>query len=207
MISLYFGLPGCGKTTLLAAKAKKMLKKGIKVYGNIPLAIPGYIRIDNDCIGKYMLEDCHILIDEGTLFANSRDYKTFSSALTSFFLLHRHYRADVTIFTQQWDGLDKRIRVITDRVYYVYKGLFTGKFLTKYYRIPYGIIIPDPKKSDSEKLGEIVQGYCKPGLIRRVLQGGRLFRPRYYKYFDSWDAPQLPKLPETYAPFVSSSKK
>ena len=52
----------------------------------------------------------------------------------SFFLLHRHYKSDIIIFTQQWDGLDKRIRVITDRVYYVYKGAFTGMWFTRYYR-------------------------------------------------------------------------
>lgn len=203
MISLYFGLPGCGKTTLLAAKAKKALRKGLKVYGNVPLALNGYTRIDNDCVGKYMLEDCLILIDEGTLFANSRNYKNFSDSMTSFFLLHRHYRADIIIFTQQWDGLDKRIRVITDRVYYVYKTVLSGRWITRYYRIPYGIIIPDPKKSDSEKLGEIVQGYCKPGLIKRILTGGRLFRPRYYRYFDSWDAPILDPLPDQYIAYGS----
>lgn len=201
MISLYFGLPGCGKTTLLTRMAIKGVTQYPAVYGNIPLSVDGYTRIDNYCIGKYSLTDCLILIDEGTLFANSRSYKTFSDALTSFFLLHRHYRADIIIFTQQWDGLDKRIRVITDRVYYVYKTALTGRWITKYYRVPYGIIIPDPKKSDSEKLGEIVQGYCKPSLLSRLFCGGRLYRPRYYKYFDSWDAPSLPPLPMQYTEF------
>ena len=200
MISLYFGLPGCGKTTLLTRMALKARKHGVKVYGNIPLAVEGYIRIDNACVGKYMLEDCLILIDEGTLFANSRKYASFSDEMTSFFLLHRHYRADIVIFTQQWDGLDKRIRVITDRVYYVYKGALLGRWFTRYYRIPYGIIIPDPKKSDSEKLGEIVQGYCKPSLIKRLLSPW-LFRPAYYRYFNSWDAPKLDPLPNQYTAY------
>lgn len=197
MISLYFGLPGCGKTTLLSAFAKRYLRRGITVYGNIPLSISGYVRIDNECIGRYLLEDCVVLIDEATLFADSRGYKSFPPELTSFFLLHRHYRADVILFTQGWDAIDKRIRVITDRVYYVFKGALLGKWFTRYYCIPYGIIIPDPKKSDSEKLGEIVQGYCKPGFFGRLF-GGWLFRPLYYRYFDSWERPKLPPLPEKY---------
>lgn len=201
MISLYFGLPGCGKTTLLTALAKRYLRRGKKVYGNIPLALKGYTFIDNICVGKYDLSSSEILIDEGTLFANSRKFKEFSDEMTSFFLLHRHYRCNITIFTQQWDGLDKRIRVITDRVYYVYKSLLSGRFITKYYRIPYGIIIPDPKKSDSEKLGEIVQGYCKPPFFTRLFTTKRLFRPLYYRYFDSWDAPVLPDLPDKYQPY------
>ena len=140
--------------------AVKYISRGYTVYGNIDLAVKGYIRIDNECVGRYDLHNCIILIDEGTLFADSRDFKNRSADMVqkiSFFLLHRHYKSDIIIFTQQWDGLDKRIRVITDRVYYVYKGAFTGMWFTRYYRVPYGIIIPDPKKSDSEKLGEIVQ--------------------------------------------------
>ena len=69
MISLYFGLPGCGKTTLLSKFALDACRKGRKVYGNIPLAIQGYTRIDNNCVGHYDLSDSLLLIDEGTLFA------------------------------------------------------------------------------------------------------------------------------------------
>ena len=200
MISLYFGLPGCGKTTLLTYYALKYIKMGVKVYGNVPLAVSGYTMIDNECVGQYQLEKCVLLIDEGTLFADSRRFKDFPSSMTNFFLLHRHYRCDVLIFTQQWDGLDKRIRVITDRVYYVYKTPFLGTWLTKFYQVPYGIIIPDPKKSDSQKLGEIVQGYCKPSLLGRIFCGW-IFRPKYYKYFDSFECPKLPDLPDKYQPY------
>lgn len=204
MVSLYFGLPGSGKTTMLAMMAVKYTKMGVKVYGNIPLNVTGYTRIDNDCIGKYDLSNSIILIDEGTLFADSRDYKNRNDDMINklkFFLLHRHYKCDIYIYTQQWDGLDKRIRVITDRVYYVYKGKLLGRWVTRYYRVPYGIIIPDPKKSDSEKLGEIVQGYCKPSLFARLLHGW-VWRPRWYPYYDSWDAPVMPPLPEKYRPNI-----
>lgn len=199
-ISLYFGLPGCGKTTLMVALAKQALQdkhhKYKHVYSNVRMALPGYIYIDNDCIGKYDLSDSLILIDEATIFADNRDYKNFGKDRIQFFLLHRHFNCDCCLFLQQWDGIDRKIRVITDRVYYVYKGFFLGKWLTTYYRIPYGIIIPD-KKSQSEKLGEIVQGYCKPPFLVRLF-AKRLYRPMYYKYFDSWEAPVMDPLPEKY---------
>lgn len=203
-ISLYFGLPGCGKTTLLTYFACKYTKKNSlynHVYGNIHLSVPGYTFIDNECIGKYQLENCLILIDEATIFADSRRHKEFPKYLVEFFLLHRHYKCDVFLFSQGWDAVDRRIRIITDRVYYVYKGLFTGKWFSKFYRIPYGIIIPDPKKhGGSEKLGEIIQGYCKPPLFVRAF-ASMVFRPSLYKYFDSWEAPELPALPEYYTPY------
>lgn len=199
-VSLYFGLPGCGKTTMLAKLAIKGVNCGryLNVYSNVQLNIPGVTLIDNSCIGQYELRDCLLLIDEATLFADSRDYKNFSKGRLSYFLEHRHRNADIILFTQQWDGVDRKIRTITDRVYYIKKGLLFGRWFSSCYRIPYDIIIPDPKKNNGgEKLGEIVQGYCKPPFLVRLF-ALRVFRPQYYKYFDSWELIELPPLPSDY---------
>ena len=206
-VSLYFGLPGAGKTTLMCYLALKGVRddKYRNVYGNVRMNIDGYTYIDNDCIGKYDLSDCLLLIDEATLFADSRSYKEFGKDKLEYFLEHRHYNADICLFTQQWDGVDRKIRVITDRVYYVYKGAIIGHWISTFYRIPYGIIIPDPKKS-SEKLGEIVQGYCKPNILIRLFSP-KLFRPKYYKYFDSWERRELPRLPLKYQTYVDVSQR
>lgn len=206
-VSLYFGLPGCGKTTMMVYKAIKAVKgkKYKNVYCNTHIAVDGVTYIDNVCIGQYDMHDALILIDEATLFADNRAYKSFDHGKLTYFLEHRHFNVDIILFTQQWDGVDKKIRVITDRVYYVYKGILLGKWFTRCYRIPYGIIIPDPKKDGSEKLGEIVQGYCKPNFLARLFSPW-LFRPRYYKYFDSWERPELPPLPERYTKYTTASE-
>lgn len=204
-VKLFFGLPGAGKTTLMCSMALKGVKdKRYKnVYGNVRMAVEGYTYIDNDCIGVYDLSDCLLLIDEATLFADSRAYKSFDKGKLEYFLEHRHFNADVCLFTQQWDGVDRKIRVITDRVYYVFKGFWFGRWFTSYYRIPYGIIIPDPHKNQGgEKLGEIIQGYCKPNILVRLFSP-KLYRPKYYKYFDSWERPALPTLPSQYETYSS----
>lgn len=197
-ISLYFGLPGCGKTTWLTKLAFDAVRSGKyqNVYTNVHLNIPGVTIIDNACIGQYELKNCLLLIDEATLFADNRAYKEFSKGRMEYFLEHRHRCADIVLFTQQWDGVDRKIRVITDRVYYVYKGILLGHWFSSCWRVPYGILFPDPKKT-GEKLGEIVQGYSKPNILVRLF-ARRIYRPKYYPYFDSWELEELPPLPDSY---------
>lgn len=198
-VSLYFGLPRTGKTTLLAKMAVKEAKRYEHVYTNVHLTdVPeNVVYIENEWIGKYQLENCLILIDEATLFADNRDYKNFSKDLVKFFMLHGHYHCTIRLFAQTYNGVDKKIRTLCELVYYMYKPFLTGHWVTKYYRIPYGIVIPDKHKNKQmtgNTLGEIEEGYCKPSLLERLF-AHKLYRKRWYKHFNSWEAPELPPLP------------
>lgn len=212
MVCLYFGLPGAGKTTVLTSIALKFSQPYSKykhVYHNVhSLKVPGSTYIDNECIGKYDLDDSLILIDEAQLFADNRDYMKFPKYLKEFFFGHRHDHVDIFLFSQQWDATDKKIRSITDHVYYIYKGKITGHWISSYYRIPYGIIIPDGKKDGSgSTLGEIIQGYCKPPLLTRIF-AHRLYRPKMYQYFDSFEKiTERPPLPDKYQPIPFTVKQ
>lgn len=197
-VSLYFGLPGCGKTTILSYLAVKAVKdpKYQNVYSNVELNIPGVIFVTDECIGTYELHDGLLLIDEATLFADSRDFKNFSKGRLEYFLKHRHRNIDIVLFTQQWDGVDRKIRVITDRVFYVFKGVILGKWFSTIWKVPYKVMFPDPK---SDRAGEIIMGYVKPPLLVRLFSK-KIFRPPLYKYFDSWELTPLEALPDSFQP-------
>lgn len=206
-VSLFFGLPGCGKTTVMTKIAydevHRKKRKYKHIYSNVPLKIDGVTYIDNDCIGKYDLSDCMLLIDEATLFADNRDHKNFSKNKIEYFLEHRHNFADIFLFTQQWNGVDLKIRVITDRVFYVYKKGILKHWVTRYHRIPYDILIPK-RGEGGEKMGDIIQGYCQPSFFQKVFSP-RIWRPKYYPYFDSWIRRYYPPLPDKYQPYDSKN--
>lgn len=194
MITGYFGLPGCGKTTFLAMLAQKELRRiaaGKSKYKFVMTNFycAGCVQFDYAQLGHYHIEDALILIDEITLDADSRDFKQFDKAHKMFFLLHRHYGIDVVYFTQMYDNVDKKIRDVTYNLFFVRKlGCFSvAKVIYRTLDI-------------NEQTKDIVNGYRFPGLIERILPFIKTsywcFRPRWYKYFDSWDVPdQLPHRP------------
>lgn len=196
MINYIFGLPGSGKSTYLAYLASRELlrikhkhSKYERVLSNCP--IKGTYLIDFNDLGLFDTSNSLILIDEATLVADSRDFKKFKQSTKEFFLLHRHYHCDIWIASQQYDGVDKKIRDTTANMFYIKKFFIWSHLI----RIPMHILVP-------EQTGEIVQGYKMPKLLERAFSsfGSKkwIFRPRYYKYFDSYDAPVLPRKEFTY---------
>lgn len=194
-----FGLPGCGKTTLLSYFAKKGVSdpKYKMVFGNVHLNLPGYTYVPFDCFGVYEMTDCLLLIDEATIECGDRDYKNFPKEKLSRFMTHRHDNMDIILFSQEADGLDKKIRSITDRMFYVKKGLLFGKWLSTVVRVPYKIIWPSEENNGGENAGRILMGYVKPGLLHWIF-AKRIYRPAYYELFNSWERTALPPLPSKF---------
>ena len=188
MITCFFGLPGCGKSTMLAkiaAKELKRIRKGKSKYKRVfcNYYIKGCYKINFSDLGLYDTSDSLVLLDEITLDADSRKFKEFSDNSKRFFILHRKYNCDVIYVTQQYDAVDKKIRELTSDLYYMKRaGPIT--YATRIYR---QIIITQD--------ADIKQGYRFPGIAQILFHPGYnlklCFRRRYYKYFDSYQAPVL----------------
>lgn len=186
MISTYFGPPGCGKTTVSTALAVKFIKrkKPIPVFSNY--FIEGANFLDVNDLGSYSFPDgAQIIVDEaGIDFSN---HYHSAHKVVAFFKLHRHFRVDIHVFSQTFSDMEKRIRDLSVTLFHLKKiGPFIlcrkiGKF----------IHIDDEKH-------DIVEGYKFRSLTDFLFFMSPIrifFAPRYWKFFDSWDAPELPPIP------------
>lgn len=183
-----FGLPGCGKSTCLAQKAKYFQKLGYRVFCLEDYPVDGCYLFKWSDLGVYDMSNSVILIDEITLYADSRNYKLFGEIVKRFFILHRHYHIDIYYWTQFVERIDKTIRDITTCLYYLRPaGMFT-----------YSVRVDRFINIDKENC-DIKVGYKLPNVISLILFGWfsgsfqLCYRPKYYQYFDSFEAPPLTK--------------
>lgn len=197
MITICFGLPGAGKSsygvwlicdTLFKMDNSKSCYK--RIYTNIDHSIPddrvitcSYTDMKTHDLGDGSL----CVIDEGQLEFSDRGFKSFSREDIDFFVQHRRYGYDIVIMTQQWDGIDRKIRVITNKCLYMVKGkVFSG--ITHVYPVPYGILIPKRGETESAKYGEIIQGYYKWGWLDQLFHT-RVLRFPVYGLYDTFARP------------------
>lgn len=178
---MFFGPPGSGKTTVAVKIAQKYISQNVKVFTNFPCK--GAYQLDTTNLGTFEYRDAVLLIDEAGIDFNNRNWKSFSQKTTEYVKLHRHYNTTLIFFSQGWDDCDKKIRTICTRYFYLKKvGPFTlAREVCK-------------KVGIDEMTKQIIDEYAKRSAL--FAHGVRItYRPKYYKYFDSWEAPQLPAPP------------
>lgn len=196
MITCYFGVPGVGKTSLLtkfAQKALKKIKKGRSPYKQVctNFYCKGCKKIEYSDLAAYKVENCLILLDEITLDADNRDFKNFSDAHRDFFILHRHVCNDIIYATQAYDTVDKKVRVLTQELWYMSKSVLPIlKAFTTAKRIYRTISI-------NEHTSELIMGYRFCNFLEALFTSNRkcVFRRLYYSYFDSFDEGNLANRP------------
>lgn len=123
-LSIYFGVPGTGKTTMAAWLTRRSLRKGRPVYSNVP--IKGAYMLSKDDLGVNDLSNCTIIIDEAGVDFNNRDMKTMTKEMIYFLKYHRHYKTDVHVFSQSHEDMDITFRRLAYRYYVMKKSLIPG---------------------------------------------------------------------------------
>ena len=178
IISVYFGVPGSGKTTYAAYLAKKDLKRKKKVWSNVP--ITGTYKLDcHKDLGKHMIVDGRILIDEASVEYNSRNYKAMPQDAIKFFKYHRHYQTAIDVFSQSWDDMDITIRRLAQKMYVVKKSLLPWFIVRRTIRKKIGI---------DENTHQIIDDYDFVPLSRKWI-----FSPVLWKMFNTLSRDELPE--------------
>lgn len=179
MISAVIGLPGVGKSLLCSFLAHRFIEgktmnyrgfsvqrdsKGSTLFTNFPC--DGAYKLDFDKLGIADYKDAFMICDEIQLFADSRNFKTFGDTLSEWFTTHRKDHLDFLYCTQDFGFVDKRIRSVTDRIYYVD-------------RVAFGLIRVREVLSDLDLKGDL-------GWTHFYSNSPKLFIPRtMYKYNDT----------------------
>lgn len=158
---------------------KKALAAGRAVYSNFP--IRGTFQITKDDIGRYLMEDCLIIIDEAGVDFDNRKMK-MTDEQVYFFKNHGHYQADIAFFSQSTD-VDIKIR----------------KLAVCHYEIKRFPLIRDLSyiKTIGRKIGidDLTHQETEMFYYVHFLAGGiKLFwRRPYYKLFDTRYRHELPE--------------
>lgn len=176
-LSIYFGVPGCGKSTHAASVVYHNLKKGWPTYCNFP--IKGAFLIDDKDIGKFSLTDCDLIIDEASITYNSRKFKSLPQETIAFFKLHRHYGVrNIYVYSQSYDDMDITLRRLADRLFLIKRTLIPWLSIIKHIRIRIGINVETHQIEDQYSFD----------FLPRLL-----WLPRWWHMFDSYAAPELPQ--------------
>lgn len=189
MITGIFGVPRCGKTTYLAklARDSHFAHKYDHIYSDFPSFYTEPFTFND--LEKYRFPNSLLLIDEITLYADSRDFKSFSRSVKEYVTLHGHENCDIVYFCQDFSRCDKTIRNLTYDLWYCSKlavpvlSNFTS--LQCIYR----------NISINEYSSELTLGYRFARPLELFFGNSRkiIFRPLYYRYFDSFGLMGLDK--------------
>jgi len=179
---IYFGVPGSGKTTFAAYLTRKSIsknkKKNKRILSNVP--IKGAYSVSKQDIGHFQIQDCDLLLDEAGIDYNNRNYNKFTDDETYFFKYHRHYNVNISIFSQDYEDMDKKLRKLATRYFIVKKSIFPGFVYRREIKKKIGI---------DKMTKQIIDEYS----FTFFLFGTKyIYCPKLWKMFNSYDYKVLP---------------
>ena len=113
-------------------------KRATPVYSNVP--ITGTYALDPQAdIGKVMIVDGKVIIDEAGIEYNNRNFKSFPPDAIYWYKYHRHYECSVDVFSQSYEDMDITLRRLAQNYFVVKKSLIPGFIVVKKIRRKVGI--------------------------------------------------------------------
>lgn len=180
-----FGKKGSGKSTYMVKEMLLHLKNGWTVYTNMDeVSIPGVRVFDVEQLKSCCPDEHSVLfIDEAGLVWNNRGYKSFDSGYTEFFKLQRKYKCKVYVNSQSFD-VDKKIRDLTDSMVL---QTSIGNIIGVSRPIVRSIKLTEATADSDSRIADNLR-FAGFSHIKFT------WLPRYFKYFNSFNAPVRPKI-------------
>lgn len=186
-LTFVFGKKGSGKSTLMVKQMLKDLKKGWIVYTDMQdVRIPGVRIIDSSQLLETFVPEpgssCYL--DEVGIAFDNRKYKNFSDGLRDFFKYQRKYRVKICMNSQSFD-VDLKIRTLTDSMVLVTN---IGNVFSLCRPIVRSITLTEATSEAESRIADSLK-------FGKFTTWRLYFMPRYFKYFESFDAPERPFIP------------
>lgn len=180
-----FGKKGSGKSTLMVREILKHQKKGWICYTDLNVNIPGVRHFNASDLAKCTPEEnSFVCVDEAGIIFDNRNFKNFDSGFTFWFKLQRHYKCKIMLNSQSFD-IDKKIRDVTDSM--ILQSNIGNIISVSRPIIMNTHLVESTAESDS-RIAEDLK-------FDHIWRWKFYFMPKYFKYFDSFDAPYRPPLP------------
>lgn len=199
-LTVFFGIPGAGKTTVAAYMARAYNKKKIPVFSNVAIKNTYQIDAQKD-IGNFKMSDkpSLLILDEAACEFNNRNYKSMPMSVIRYLKYHRHFKQEVLVFSQSYDDFDITIRRLAYNLFLLKRSKIP--FCVKLIPIRRSIGINDQtKKPDDE--------YSLTPWWLGWLYNRRIFAPLVWNDFNSWEQYDLPvKSFEKYPAEIFDKKK
>ena len=181
-----FGKKGSGKSLFMVKFILMYLKKGWKVYSDIPdLNIDGVNIINVKDLDTFR-PDYHsaLFLDEVGISFDNRKFKTFSDGTRDFFKFQRKYKVVCYMNSQSFD-VDKKIRDLID---HFYLATSIGNVFSLYRPIDRKITLVEATSQGESRVADNLK-------FAPFWEWKIIYMPKFFKYFNSFEAPYRDIIP------------
>lgn len=198
---MIFGKKGSGKNTLLTKWSIKYNRMGYHVYSDSEIF--NTYKLNTDWIGKYDFpKNSVLLIQEAGMTWDNRNFKSFPEEVRDFFKLQRHKSVIVVLASQSFD-VDKKLRDLTDEMYLVTNFM---RIFSVAKRINKKITIQKAENNDNKSSSDQASFLTESYSFDLPLFWKFTYIPRYVRYFNSFEAVELPLVTSTMYEYRNASQ-
>ena len=150
----------------------------------------GAYYVDPNDIGFYKIPpNSLLLLDEVSLVWSNREFQSFNKETEAFFRYVRKYHVYVRMYSQNFD-VDKKIRGLVDSIYILVKVLNVFTIAKKVKRT----IVLHSSTKDEDSGQRTSEGFVSENFSYDLPLSWKIcFIPRWIKFFNSFEAPELPE--------------